>query len=158
MSGISYERVRYGDREVPASFHDAILKIKDATAKQWISFEADGRYIVPKQNPPMYCAIGYLLPPIYRRQLVDSNKTVRELPSLLGVRRQELEILMGMDLADATAIQNKFDDLSRSFLTVSTTPYVTSEEVVAAKKRYRKEWAEFLNQLLEKENYQFEIE
>jgi hypothetical protein len=156
MSAITYTRITVGNREVPASFHDALLKLKDATAKQWISLDSDGAYTVLKGDKKIYCAIGYLLPPEFRKQLVECDKFVNDLPKVLGVEQHELEVMMGVAMEDAIEIQRKFDDLSRSYLTASHKPYVRIEGIKAALAENRKAWNQFLTGLFERENYSFE--
>jgi hypothetical protein len=156
MSTITYTRITVGDREVPASFHDALLKLKDATAKQWVSLESDGAYLVLKGDRKIHCAIGYLLPPEFRKQLVDSDKFVKDLPEVLGVEQYELETMMGVAMEDAIEIQTKFDELSRNYLTATHQRYVRSDAIKAAFSENRKAWNEFLTGLFARENYSFE--
>jgi hypothetical protein len=152
----TYERVKLGTREAPASFHDAMLKLRDATGKGWISLDSDGRYVVDKNPHKIYCAVGYLLPPEYRRKLVDSDKYVNELPKVLGVERHLLEMHMGVTLEDAQEIQTKFDDISRRYLTEIDKPYTRQPAKHEARRKFRKEWVVFLDSLFERENYTLE--
>jgi hypothetical protein len=156
MSAVSYDRVKIDNREVPASFHDAVLKLKDATAKSWISLDVDGQYSADGEVHKIYCAIGYLLPVECRRQLDNSTNYVQELPRVLNISPDYLEIQMGVTIKDAINIQTKFDALSRSYLTVVNTKYVRQDTVKEAHKKYRREWNEFLDSLLEHENYSLE--
>jgi len=156
MSSTTFTRITVGNREVPASFHDALLKLKDATAKQWVSLESDGGYSVVKGDKKIYCAIGYLLPLDFRKQLVDCDKFVNDLPEVLGIEQHELEVVMGVAMEDAIEIQTKFDDLSRNYLTATHQPYVRIEAVKAAFAENRKAWNQFLTGLFERENYSFE--
>jgi hypothetical protein len=156
MSAFSYDRIKIDNREIPASFHDAILKLKDATAKSWISLDVDGQYSSTKGTMRIYCAIGYLLTVPWRRQLVDSANHVEELPRVLEIDPAALEIQMGMTIADAVGVQNKFDDISRGYLTVAHAKYVRKEAVHEAHKKYRKQWNDYLDSLLELDNYSLE--
>lgn len=153
MSNIKFDTVQFNDKRVPASFHDAILKLKDASSKQWISFEADGRYMHDDANRRIYCAVGYLLPVPLRRQLVDSDKGVRELPSVLGIELYELERYLGMSIDDAESIQGHFDHLSREYLQAANAKYARDGKVQAALKENRRIWRQYLDLLLERDNY-----
>lgn len=155
MSAIKYQRVTYDNKEVPASFHDALLKLKDATSKQWVSFDADGSYQTDGKGRPIYCAIGYLLPVEYRRQLMDSDKFVKDLPKVLGITKHELETYLGMDLVDAAKIQTEFDKLSRNYLTVVHKPYIRQDAIAQARTEARHAWHAFLDSFFEHDNYSF---
>lgn len=152
----TYERVKLGTREAPASFHDALLKLKDATGKGWVSLDADGRYLVDKKPHKIYCAVGYLLPPEHRHQLVDSDKHANELPTVLNVEQHLLEKHMGISLEDAHEIQQTFDDISRKYLTAIDKPYLRQPAKNEARLKFRKEWVDFLDSLFERPNYSLE--
>jgi hypothetical protein len=54
MTTITYDRITVDNREVPASFHDALLKLKDATAKQVVSL-ASWVYYLPGRQKGSLC-------------------------------------------------------------------------------------------------------
>jgi hypothetical protein len=97
-----------------------------------------------------------LLPFDLRRQLVDSDKFVEELPNEFGITDSELEVMMGLAMTDAIEIQTKFDELSRNYITVTHKSYVRNGSIQEAWVQNRRAWGEFLNSLFERDNYSLE--
>lgn len=141
-----YNTVALNGFRVPATFHDAVSKIKDGFEKGKVSFESVGLYQVtdPHRFRNVYCPIGYLLT-VKQRDLMNDfgqeneNAVASDAP-WKHFGEKNLQVMLGMCRSDAAAVQNTFDELGTNALGLST-------------KDQRKGFTTLLNEMLTRPNY-----
>jgi hypothetical protein len=145
---VKYNLVNINGFDVPASFHDAIRKIKDGFQKGKISFYLGGYFTAhePDRNANAFSAIGYLLT---RKQRQIINKLQEQQQPVIftdnAIRQMfgdnNLEGMMSMTVDDAA-------DLQLNFEAIADTAIVDGNEAA------RIQFNEHLNKLLRRSNYE----
>jgi len=114
---VKYNLININGFDVPATFHDAIFKIKDGFQKGMISFYTGGFFVAyePDKNHNVFSAIGYLLTR-KQRQIIDALQeagtpvlvTDKSICTLFG--EQNLIGMTGMRIEDAGDMQLNFEE------------------------------------------------
>lgn len=116
---IRYNTVEVNGIKVPATFHDALLKIKDGLQRDRVNFASVGRYEFydPGTDKMAYCPIGYLFTAAQRAAIGEIQEPleamgldVDDLAALFG--EKNLITVMGMKLRDGLEIQQLFDNIA----------------------------------------------
>lgn len=101
---------------MPATFHDAIYKIKDGLHKGLVSFEAWGRYELKEPGQrTVYSPVGIMLTRAQRKAIValdgdDEHPFVVWAPEVLeAFTQRNIEGMLGMTLDEACDLEHEFD-------------------------------------------------
>jgi hypothetical protein len=145
---VKYNLVTINGFDVPATFHDAIFKIKDGFQKGMISFYTGGFFVAyePDKNKNVFSAVGYLLTR-KQRQIIDELQeagtpvifTDKAIRTMFG--DSNLEGMMSMTLDDAAEVQLMFEEIADNV-------------PLDGMQRARQQFNDYLNTLLRKSNYE----
>jgi hypothetical protein len=116
---VKYKTIEVNGIKVPATFHDAILKIKDGFQRGRVDFVSRGRYEFddPDTGKKAYCPIGYLFTNAQRAALVEQDTfpeamtvDVEDLAAMFG--EDNIVTVTGMSVRDGLELQQQFDSIS----------------------------------------------
>jgi hypothetical protein len=116
---VKFNTVEINGFRVPATFHDAILKIKDGFQKGKISFVSTGHYEIVDSHSDknVCCPIGYLLTSRQRKQFqnLDEDHNISNdinndaVWDFIG--NDNLHAMLGMYFDHADHLQSVFDEV-----------------------------------------------
>jgi hypothetical protein len=145
---VKYNLININGFDVPATFHDAIFKIKDGFQKGMISFYTDTFCVTHDaiKDKNVFSAVGYLLTRKQRMiidelQLSDGAVLFTDEQVIKLVGEANLSAMLGMTLKDASDLKVQFEEISEGI-------GINSIEIV------RQNFNKYLNNLLARPNYE----
>lgn len=143
---VKYKTIEVNGIKVPATFHDAILKIKDGFQRGRVNFVAAARYVVYDEDTDkvVYSPIGYLFNNAQREAICAADDAseqpysmnVEELADAFGIKN--IATVTGMTVSDGLELQEFFDYIGTQY-------YEGSDP--------RTDFNNALNELLKRPNY-----
>lgn len=123
---LKYNTVKVNGIKVPATFHDALLKIKDGFQKGNVDFRAAGGYelYIEHEHRKVYCPIGYLLTRRQRKEiegmteLFDAHDGDNSIGGPLWdiIGEKNMVAMLAMDREMAQRLQTLFDNLGQDHI------------------------------------------